>query len=132
MVSLHIAFPIKTPPAVPKAKAKRPKPKISRTFQVSTVSAAIVAPIQSARKRVTIFMSSFPAVLANLSTTPLSRSRLPNINIPIRGAALGSNRITITVTMMGNRMSSCLETVRDSSMTMALSSLVVRSLIIGG
>ena len=99
---------------------------------MSTVSAAIVAPIQSARKRVTIFMSSFPAVLANLSTTPLSRSRLPNINIPIRGAALGSNRITITVTMMGNRMSSCLETVRDSSMTMALSSLVVRSLIIGG
>ena len=81
---------------------------------------------------VTMFISSPPAVLASLSTTPLSRRRLPNISMPMSGAALGSNRTTRTVITMGNRISSNWETERGSSITMARSLLVVSRLIIGG
>ena len=65
------------------------------------------------RKIVTVFISSFWAVLFRRSTTPDSRIRLPSISAPISDAAEGSIRETKIVTTIGNRIFSVFETSRS-------------------
>ena len=52
--------------------------------------------------------------------------------MPMRGAALGSSSTQMTVTKIGNRIFSSLETGRSWVMTTERSFLVVRARIIGG
>ena len=81
---------------------------------------------------VTMFISSFCAVLDKRSVTPQTLSRFPNIRQPISTSASGTIRPTTAVTMSGNRIFSSLETGRNASMRMARSFLVVSSLMKGG
>ena len=81
---------------------------------------------------VTMFMSAFCAVSESLAVTPHSRSRLPSMRQPSRGATEGRNRQVATMMMMGKRIFSDLETLRVGFMTMARSFLVVMSLMSGG
>ena len=91
-----------------------------------------VAPTDTPRNMVTIFISSFCAVLESLSVTPHSLSRLPNISMPISGAAEGTSRDTNIVTTMGNIIFSVLETGLSCSMDIWRSFFVVSAFIIGG
>ena len=54
------------------------------------------------------------------------------MSIPTSGAALGSSSTTTTVTKIGNRIFSVLETVRSCVMTTERSFLVVSARMIGG
>ena len=96
------------------------------------VEAVAVAPTVMPRKMVTMFISSFWAVLFRRSTAPLSLNRLPSIRQPTSGAAEGSSRLTIMVTAMGKMIFSFLETGRSCSITMERSFLVVRARMMGG
>ena len=58
---------------------------------------------------VTILINAFCAVEESLSTTPDSLNKFPIINIPIRGATEGSNKIVSTVTTIGNTIFSSLD-----------------------
>jgi hypothetical protein len=58
------------------------------------LAALIVEPIVIPRNKVAILAISFCADLFNRSTTPLSRSKLPNINILIRG---GTEKVKLDV-----------------------------------
>ena len=79
-----------------------------------------------------MFISSFCAALAIRSVWPLSFSRLPNISIPTSAAASGSSKDTMTVTKMGNKIFSSLETGRRLPITTLRSFLVVSARIMGG
>ena len=96
------------------------------------MEAVAVAPTVVPRKMVTMFISSFWAVLFRRSTTPLSRNRLPSIRQPTSGAAEGSSRLTMMVTAMGKMIFSRLLTGRSCSMTISRSFLVVRARMMGG
>ena len=65
-------------------------------------------------------------------TTPLSLIKLPSIKQPIKGAALGTISTVMTVTIIGNKIFSFLETSLGFYILIALSFLVVNNLIIGG
>ncbi len=65
------------------------------------VEPVAVAPTVTPRKIVTMFISSFCAVLDRRSTTPDSRNRLPSISIPTSGAAEGTSSDTKMVTTIG-------------------------------
>ena len=86
---------------------------ILRVCGCRKVSAFAVAPTVTPRKMVTMFISSFCAVLERRSVTPDSLNRLPSISAPISGAALGNIRETSTVTTIGKTIFSVLETVRS-------------------
>ena len=93
----------------------------------------IVAPIDRVRKMVKMSISAVAAVLPNLSVTPDIANRFPTINMPIRGADIGTSSITITEAIMGNIIFSCDETSRSCGfMYIARSFLVVSNFIIGG
>ena len=81
---------------------------------------------------VTILMISFWAARLSRSTTPASRSRLPNISMPISGAAEGRNRIQRISTVNGNRIRSSRLTGRSCDITTRRSFSVVRARMIGG
>ena len=59
---------------------------------VRKVVAVAVAPTVMPRKMVTMFISSFCAVLVRRSATPDSLKRLPSIRQPISGAAEGNKQ----------------------------------------
>ena len=99
---------------------------------VRKVEPFVVAPTVTPRKMVTMFISSFCAVLDRRSVTPETRRRLPNISMPISGAAEGSSSETMTVTAMGKITSSRLLTGRSCCMTMERSFLVVNARMMGG
>ena len=91
-----------------------------------------VAPTVTPRNIVIIFISSFCAVLNSLSTTPLSRNRLPSISIPTSGAASGRKIATTITTRTGNMIFSSFETGLSCFITIVRSFFVVRAFIIGG
>ena len=99
---------------------------------VKKVSALAVAPTVRPKNIVTIYINEFCAVSTSFGTTPLSFNRLPNISIPISGAAVGKSPITIIIATIGNTIFSVFETGLNCSIFIALSSLVVKALIIGG
>ena len=132
LLNLFIIFATITPPAVPKAKAQTPISSMPRVLPVRKVSAVAVAPTEMPRNMVTIFISSFWAVLERRSVTPLSRNRLPSISRPISGAAEGSMKDTNMVTMMGNIIFSFWDTGLSCFISIRRSSFVVSAFIIGG
>ena len=121
-----------TPPALPQPKAKMPIAMILMVCQVRKVLAVAVAPTQTPRKMVTMFISSFWAVLSRRSVTPHSCIRLPSIRQPTRGAAEGTSRATKMVTTKGKMIFSVLETLRSGRMTILRSSSLVSARMMGG
>ena len=127
-----ISFAKSNPPTVLNEKATNPKANTSRAWGLKKLSPDIVAPTDTPRKIVTIFMSSFWAALVNLFTTPDSLKRLPIMNMAISGAIGGTMRQIISVAARGKRILSDRETGRSWCMIMVRSFLVVSSFIIGG
>ncbi|MBA7716658.1 hypothetical protein ES703_125732 [subsurface metagenome] len=121
------------PPAVEKEKATIARPTIARVCAVRNTWAGISAPTVNPRRKVRTSRNTPPADCPSLSVTPLTRSRLPNINIPIRGTDLGTSKAAIRNTTIGKRITSNLETSRNCGFIyIARSCLVVSSFIIGG
>ena len=100
--------------------------------QLRKVAAVAVAPTDTPRKMVTMFISSFWTVLLRRSTTPHSRIRLPSIRQPTREAAEGTRKDTKMVTMMGNKIFSVLETGRSCFILILRSLSVVSAFMMGG
>ena len=90
-----INFANKIPEIVAKINENNPKMNIEIVSNFKNTFAGIVAPTDSPNKIITIFIKSFCAVLANLSTTPLSLNKFPNIIIDIKGEAAGTKTLTI-------------------------------------
>ena len=62
----------------------------------------MVAPTLNPRKMVAAFIMLLAAASnRRLVSEPISLIRLPNINIPIKGTAVGTKRATIVVTAIG-------------------------------
>ncbi len=132
MLNTFISFASSTPPAEPMPKATMPIASIDRVLRFRKLSAVAVAPTEIPRNMVTMFISSFWAVLLRRSTTPLSFIRLPSIRQPTSGAAEGSMKDTKIVTTMGNRIFSVFETGRSCFIFILRSSEVVRAFMMGG
>ena len=122
----------RTPPEVPQPKANTPMTMMIRVLGVRKVCAVAVAPTDTPSMMVTMFISSFCAVLLRRLATPDSVSRLPSIRQPTRGAAEGTSMATKMVTTIGKMIFSVLETGRSAVMRMQRSSLVVSARMIGG
>ena len=90
---------------------------------VMKVGPTMVAPTVMPRKIVTMLTSGPPAVLYRRSVTVDSRSRLPNISIPISGAQAGTASAVSTVSRIGKRTTAVLETALVCGMSMARSFL---------
>ncbi len=105
---------------------------MAKVLGFKKASALAVAPTVVPKKIVTIFINAFCAVSDKRPTTPLSRRRLPNISIPIKGVASGKSKDTIIVTAIGKIIFSCLETGRSCSITTIRIFLVVKSRMMGG
>ena len=132
-VRRHMSLPKRIPTAVSRPMAMSPR---TRTMKVSTrrnFAASIVAPIQSPRRSVTIFVISFSEVLFSRSTTPDSFIRFPSMTIPISGVPRGATNEAATVTTMGKRILVVLETgCFTTPITIFRSFSVVSKRMIGG
>ena len=125
-------FAKKTPPTVSNTNATRPSPRTSSVCGRRNLSALIVAAMESPRKRVTRFASTFCAVSESAFRTPHSRSRFPNIRQAMSGRPPGATMPTTNVITIGNRIRVSFETSRCSySMRISRSCLVVISFITG-
>jgi len=120
------------PPAVLKINATAPSPNITKVSEVRNLDPSIVAPTATPKKIVTISIIAPPAVFFNLSVTPLSLIKFPNISIPIKGALDGTANEAIAPVSIGNIITAFLETGLASSISIFLSFLLVSSLKIGG
>lgn len=80
------------------------------------MSAAIVPPIATVRMMMITFMNGPAAVFARRSVTPHSFMRLPSINIVMRGATGGKNRLTMIAITTGKAIFSTLLTLRNWAM----------------
>jgi len=129
---IFIAFAKRIPPAVLNENATAPSIKIKIVRGCKKLAPSIVAPMVIPRKRVTILIKAPPAVLLSRSVTPVSVNRFPNINIPIRGAQVGTAREANTPVKMGNKMTAVFETGMAWGMSIARSFELVSILMIGG
>ena len=127
-----MSFANTTPPAVLKEKATAPNNKIYNVFRLRKWAASIVAPTAMPRKMVTMSIKAPPAVLRKRSVTPHSRSRFPNISIPIRGALDGMARDATTPVKIGKIMTAVRETGIVCGISTARSFLVVNIRMMGG
>ena len=127
-----MSLPKMTPPAVPAAKATRPRQMISRVWGTRKLSALMVMPVPVARKMVTMLHREFWAVSERRSVTPDSRNRLPSISMPRRAAMGGSSRLMRMVATMGNITRSNFVTGRSCSICTSRSFWEVKSFMIGG
>jgi len=93
---------------------------------------SMVAPTTIPRKMVTMLTSAPPDVLASRSVTVDSRSKLPNISMPMRGAHPGTASDATTAVTIGKRMTAVFDTALVCGMSMARSPLVVSRRMIGG
>jgi len=128
----HISLPISSPAAVPTEKAIAPSARMPSVSRLRNDVADSLEPTASPRKIVTALMMSFWAERLSLSTTPHSRSRLPNVSMPISGTAVGRKIAVIASTVSGNRMRSSLPTGRSCCITTPRSFCVVSRRMIGG
>src|SRR2546428_12710404 len=94
----------------------------------------MVAPIHNPRSSVTILVISFSEALFKRSTQPLSRSRLPSMTVPIKGAPLGARIEAKIVTAIGKTILVVFDIgcLFATPMTICLSFSVVRTRMIGG
>ena len=127
-----INFASISPPNVLKIKATRPSANTKRASGRKKLFADMVAPTDTPRKMVMIFINSFWAAPVNRLTTPDSLKRLPIMNMAIKGAAGGTIRQMINVAANGKRIFSNRETGRSWRMTILRSSGVVSSFMTGG
>ncbi len=123
---------VRIPPIVEMANPTMPKPKIKRGFAVRNFSACIVAPTETPRKMVMMFIKEPCADFESLSTTPLSFIKLPSINIPIRGTTAGIRSAITDMTSRGKMSFSRLETGRSCFITILRSRDVVSAFMMGG
>ena len=85
----------KIPPAMERANARKPPTTMPIVVQFKKASAVMVAPTDRPRKMVAAFMMLLDAASNRREVlVPISFTRLPNINIPIKGTALGTKRAT--------------------------------------
>ena len=81
----------KIPPAIDKANAKKPPITIPIVVRFKNASVVMVAPTDNPRKIVAAFMILLEAASNRRNVlVPISFTRLPNINIPIKGTELGT------------------------------------------
>ena len=130
--AILMIWPKTTPPAVPAAKATRPRQMISIVSRRRNLSPDIVKPVPVARKMVTILISAFCAVSDSLAVTPDTSNRFPMHRQPISAATGGRSRDTTMATTIGNTTFSKWLTGRRLTILIFLCSLVVISFIIGG
>ena len=105
LVKRFINFTNKIPPEIDKANAKKPPITIPIVVQFKNASVVIVAPTDNPKKIVAAFMILFEAASNKREVSlPISLIKLPNINIPIKGTALGTNKATTVVTTIGKRI----------------------------
>ncbi len=123
---------VKMPPMVQMIKSKSPNPKISNGFQERKISACMVAPTDRPNKMVIMFIREFWAVSDNRLTTPHSRMKLPNMNIPIKGATAGMSSTIKKVAISGNISFSLCETGRSWRILILRCSGLVSQRIRGG
>ena len=96
------SFTKKIPPVIESANARKPPITIPMVVQFRNASLVIVAPTLSPKKIVAAFIMLLAAASnKRLVSAPISLIRLPNINIPIKGTAVGTKRATIVVTAIG-------------------------------
>ena len=98
------SFANRTPPTVSKMNATRPRPRIISVCQFRNASAVIFEATVMPSRSVMRFASTFCAVSDRASSTPHSRSRLPNIKKPISATARGETMPVRMVTKIGNRI----------------------------
>ena len=104
LVKRFTNFTNKIPPEIDKANAKKPPITIPIVVQFKNASVVIVAPTDNPKKIVAAFMILFEAASNKREVSlPISLIKLPNINIPIKGTALGTNRATTVVTTIINK-----------------------------
>ena len=93
------------PPEIDSANARKPPITIPIVVQFRKASVVMVAPTEMPRKIVAAFIMLLEAASNRREVLdPISFTRLPNISIPIKGTALGTNRATMVVTTIGNRI----------------------------
>ena len=96
------SFTKKIPPVMDNANARNPPITIPMVVQFKKASLVMVAPTLSPRKIVAAFIILLAAASnRRLVSAPISLIRLPNISIPIKGTAVGTNKATIVVTAIG-------------------------------
>ena len=89
-------------------------------------------PMVSMRNMVAMLSISLEAAEVSLGTAPLSRNRLPIMNMAISGAERGTIRMMAIIAMVGNRSFSSRETSLGGAISISRSFLVVSSFISGG
>jgi pyruvate carboxylase subunit B len=96
---------VSIPPAIEIAKAKRPRTRIPIVSHLRNTSAGIVAPTQTPKNTVAVFIIGPEAASAKRAVLgPISFSRFPSISIPISGAADGTSIATTNVRTIGNKI----------------------------
>ena len=129
---MHMIFAVRSPPTVEIENATSPSAIIARVCGCRKFSALAVAPTDTPRKIVTMFISSFCAVLERRSVTPQTFKRFPNIKNPISGAASGRIIETTIVTSTGKISFSTCDTGRSAVMTISRSFFEVSKRMNGG
>ena len=109
-----------------------PNNNIFKVSKVKKWSYCNFKPTAKPKKIVTMLINAFCIVSDNLSTTPHSLHKLPNVNIPTNGQASGKKIAQSIRTTRGNTIFSLFETSLNCVIWICLSSLVVNNFIIGG
>ena len=130
--NLYINLPIRTPAAVPPANAINPSKVILRVDTDKNNSPVAFAPTVNPKIMVTPYIIAFCRTFVMFGTTLISLIKLPSIKHPTNGVALGTNKLTKIVTMIGKRIFSVSLTLRFSVILTRRSFFVVSARIIGG
>ena len=133
-VSMHIILPKRTPTAVSRQMATKPRHKTNRVCRLKKLLASIVAPMHKPSSKVTMLVISFSEALFKRSTQPLSLIKLPSMTVPINGAPLGARIEAKMVTTTGKIILVVFEIgcFLAAPMTICLSLFVVSARMIGG
>jgi hypothetical protein len=99
-----------TPAAAALAKETTPRMRTSRVLGWRKFCAGIAAPMARVRKMVMRSTKVVCAVWLSLSVTPHSLKRFPSMKQPIRGAEVGTSRMTIMDVIKGKTIFSSRDT----------------------
>ena len=105
-----ISFAKSTPPTVSNMNATRPSAIIRRVSFLMNLSACICVAMVMPSRSVMRFARTFCAVSESESSTPHSRSRLPNMRKPMSETLFGAMMPTIIVSIIGKSILVSLET----------------------
>ena len=99
------SFTKRIPPEIDNAKARKPPITIPIVVQFKNASMVMVAPTEMPKKMVAAFMMLFDAASNRREVLlPISLTKLPNISIPTKGTADGTNKATTVVVTIGKRI----------------------------